>query len=81
MAFRIRVGVIDSAGDLPVMLEERLWILPIWVRTQRTWVLGATKKGVPQLEQEIEQAKERMRVVARALTNPKIAPHSEVLDV
>jgi hypothetical protein len=78
--YRIRVGEVDASDDIPVMLEERLWVLPFWVRIYRTWVYSVSGKSQEKVENEIEEAKRRLRGLARKLTNPKILPHVEVLS-
>lgn len=81
MTYRIRVGKVDDAGDIPVMLEQRVWFLPVWVMLERTWIYSVKRKDRVTLELEVVKAKSYMRGRAVALGNPVITPHTEVLDV
>lgn len=81
MTYRIRVGKVDSSGDIPVMLEQRVWFLPVWTMLERTWIYSVKRKDRVTLELEMVKAKLHMRDRAAALGNPVIKPHTEVLDV
>ena len=80
MTYRIRVGKVDSAGDIPVMLEQRVWRLPVWSMVERTWIYSVRRKDKVTQELEVVNAKAYMRARVTALSNPAIKPHVEVLS-